>query len=232
MEEYINIPAPENTLTALSDAALSLKQLKIYDSLFTAFERRQELLARINVMEESPLFLAPESEGIYDAMLRGDENSQAWIDIIVPIIDEDGLSRLKQAFGFSEFGGYQLHGATRKGMFSFHYRKVAFYHRDSSGREHINNSDDQKSVARGQKILNQFYKDKPLDKSQKQKFASFIAHVHDHRRLVTEPPIIGWAIESLLQQRGVPYIVNNCIYGKKYRYDPNTKHIEDIGVAE
>jgi hypothetical protein len=228
LEKYLRDRIPQKVTEKLFEMATSFNQTNIYDSLDVALAERQKLVLK-GIFEESPLLVAPESEEIYQYMLqKGDD---AWIDIIVPELNGNDLLRLQQAFG-DKWGNYNESESTRRRMFPFSYRKVSFWHKDSLGKEYVGDEYLDQFVEKAQEIQRKFFNGNYAMKPKRLDNSGFIIHAHDHRDLTYNPTVIGWATESLLQQRGIRYIVNNRIYGKIYGYNPESKHIEILGKAE
>lgn len=91
---YLQMPVPAEFYPGSSDAPAH----QIYTNLGYA-ERERASLAREGVVEESPLFVAPESERIYNAMLQN-EHGLSEIEIYIPQMSAEDFTRLREAFGW------------------------------------------------------------------------------------------------------------------------------------
>ncbi|PIS09459.1 hypothetical protein COT75_01515 [Candidatus Beckwithbacteria bacterium CG10_big_fil_rev_8_21_14_0_10_34_10] len=227
-ERYLKIAPNSDVLSAVKEIRRSLfGGRKIYDELYHAFRIQSELESR-GIVEESPLFVCPESEEIYNAMLKKGED--AWIDIYVPFLGQSDFDCIQQSVGFYEDvwdGTYDQHFATRTNMFLADYRKTHFWSRNPQGIEFTDRDEYAKSQI--QELVRE-YEDRirqaDLSVRDKSKTGTFLAHSHDHGGLVRNPVSIGWMLESLLQQKGVPYFVHNRILGADYIYNPEINKIE------
>lgn len=195
----------------------------LYDNLHRVLLEQKEL-EKEGILEESPMFVTPESESIYDSMLASEE---ALIDIFIPNLKLDDFRRLQQAFGYTTQWGYSQSEATRIRMFRSDYRKVRFWHTDENGNEYVDENENHWQKAEAHSYLKGYLQGKlglPVDRYKKG--PRFLVHSHEHVGMTYKPAEIGWLTESLLQQRGISYFVNNHTYGKAYIYNPETQHIE------
>lgn len=222
-QSFLRMPIPDTVIQSVREMEASWTTQHVYDDLHLALQTQAELREQ-EVFEESPLFIAPESEQIYDTMMQSD--GVASIDIFVPSLRPEDLDRIKQAFGCEDYGKYEEYQATRPKMFGATYRKVSFWHKDANGEEVMVDNESYylegeikgywKALQKGELSL-QSTKGRPI---------SFFIHSHEHHGMTYAPSHIGWMTETLLQQRGIPYFVNNDTYGTSYVYRPDSKKIE------
>lgn len=223
LQPYLQMDLPDGVLKHVREMLGSIYSDHIYDDLHEVLQQRNKLM-EAGVIEESPLFIAPESEDIYDTMLRS--NGRAHIDIFVPELTQEDLLRLQQAFGYTAWG-YDGSMAARIKMFYTDYRKVQIWHRDQNGRDVFPRSDDSWFKNIVPEYVHSFKKGLlGMNPTQKQGLSSFLIHSHEHEGMTFKPAKIGWVTESLLQQRGISYFVNNDTYDASYIYNPETRKIE------
>lgn len=183
----------------------------------------QEDQKKAGVDEESPLFVAPESEQIYNEML---DKFESRIEIFVPNLTPADAARMNQALGLVR-SRWNERVATRREMFGASYRKVSFWHRDEKGAEFFEDNE-HRWLDEAVKLYEKAYRDgklglKPLGSK---KPISYFIHAHEHPNTAYHPANVGWMVESMLQQRGIAYFVNNDTHESSYIYNPDTKHIE------
>lgn len=221
---FLQMPVPTDTQNRFDETAQDWNHTYIYENLLSTLEK-QKKLERRGIVEDSPLFLAPESEAIYNQMLKnGENNSPSWIDIFVPELPVATLAKLQQAFG-SKGGAYFWDYPARVEMFSATSRKVSIWHKDEQGQEVIYEGEYQMIQRMGQALTEAFQNKELPIVSRAKGPTSFYVHAHDHAGMVTNPVQIGWLTESLLQQNGIPYFVLNRTLASNYAYDPARKHI-------
>lgn len=230
--KYLAMPVPQEISDGIHNLNRDGWKRMFYKKLNHALDT-QDKLSKRGVEEESPLFVAPESDQIYNEMIvRFAEKAN--IDIFVPSLELEDFGRIQRAFGFVGWQGYKEFESTRARMFGAHYRKIEFWHRDSSGEEFISDErNDAYESKRKLKIAHGYVEayekgEFGLEPHGKKGEISFLIHAHDHERMVSNPVAIGWMSESLLQQRGIAYFVNNDMHGSSYFYNPNTRHIEFV----
>lgn len=224
----LRMPIPKEVQAAFVDAVTDYQPSSLYDCLHQSLQARKEIAREFGAQEESPLFVAPESLQIYDQMLQS--NDRPAIDIIVPNLFPSDLKSLHQAFGYAQDGEYQRPRARRAKMFpDLRFRKVEFWHRNPDGTEHefTMSRGAAEEIDRAKALLADFEKGK-LPIAPIRNRASFIAHAHDHSNMPLNPALFGWALESLLQQRGIPYFAISETLESPYFFDPEKGHIEII----
>jgi hypothetical protein len=200
-----------------------------FDQQLEAKLKKHAELVAAGSHEESPAFVAPESEGIYESMLNTDGISD--IHIYAPSMSATELKRAQEAFGYRDWPSeYNFEDATRTKMFnSSEYRKVNFWHRDTDGTEMVpadRYSHAPKSAHEYEAALN-------VNKFQVPKGngpASLFVRAREHSYCSSSYHVanLGWMVESFFQQRGIPYFVNNYTYGKSYTYNPDMRYIENV----
>jgi len=197
----------------------------IYESLQVVLQR-QKILESRGIFEESPLFIAPESEGIYDAMLQS--TGIAALDIFAPSLSPENFYCFKRALGFSGFlSGYDESDSPRIKMFNSSYRKVSFWHMDENGNEYQYANEHRAFQSKAEKYMAAYLQRKlHLSPEMDGKKPQILICSHDHNDMPSNPASMGWLTETFLQHRGIPYFVNNYTYGTAYVYNPESQHIE------
>ncbi len=223
---YTKIEIPEYALMKIRRIGEEFQTCKIYSELFYLF-RRQEESDTGSGDDESPLFVAPESEAIYDEMLR--DGSTAFIDILAPHIAQADFMRILQTFGCYGKEDFSLiQSSAQVQRFGAEIRKVVFWYRNEGGgvwaceSEYAATRPVQWLLAFTEKIADQY----PFLRTEGK--ACFYFHKHEHRGMTYASAIFGWMVESFLQQRGIPYMCRNITYGAIYAYNPQQRRIEII----
>ncbi len=225
--QYINIQIPESVVAHAIEVARESKKNRIYDLLHHALSIQMKLRKQ-GIYEQDPFFIDSESERIYDEMLASGE--RVWLDIYAPDLSTEDLARIHEAFGYSTKNGeYDQHSATRIQMFSDDYRKVSFWHRDEHGDELLDSGE---YDGLGKQIPN-YEKARQsgvlgLSSETARGKCSFFIHAHEHNGYAFHSARIGYMTETLLQQMGIPYFVNNDTYDASYYYEPTTKSIYEL----
>jgi len=222
IQKYFQIDIPKQAVSFYHEMSRSLSSGHIYDSLYVVLEQQSRLKEK-GIVEPSPIFIAPESEKIYDKMLHCDDESE--IKLFVPELEYPDFLRIQQAFGF-KYGSYKQDFATRPDMFGANYRKVSFWHKSRFDEYHEQDEEIFKDWS--ENYLNEFKSGNLPLKSARRESASFSVDAWDHVGLVTNPTLMGWAVESLLQQRSIGYVVEDSMVDSTYYFNPETKHIESI----
>lgn len=199
----------------------------IYENLHFVFHE-QQILARKGIREESPLFLASESEGMYDKMLN--DRRDAWIEIYASALKPEELDRIHQSTGLVQTRHtyeYQ-YSARRMRMFLATERKVRFRSQTPEGEIYIHRNDSEEWNVREEfeQYERMLLKNRiPIEHTKKGETGRFHALAQDHEQMVTNPAHVGWMLESLLQQLGIRYFAHNRMLGADYVYDPDTQNI-------
>jgi hypothetical protein len=114
-------------------------------------------------------------------------------------------------------------------MFGADYRKVSFWHKDAAGNTDITEREYPWLEGKTENYMRAYREGKlGLQPIQSSELISFFIHAHEHHGMSYHPAAIGWMTESLLQQRGIPYFVNNDTHDSSYTFNPETKHIERL----
>lgn len=226
---FLSVPIPDRITSVLNEIADEDTEKQIYSTLYSALAVREEL-AEQGISEESPFFVAPESQAIYDRMmaLGGGRVEYDTIEIVAPNLKPEDLERIQQAFG-SFYGKYEETQSTRRKMFiRGDYRKAGIWtgNRNSTIASLVGESANANEIA--EKYIKTMESDKlPLVLTDG---AIFVLHKHAHMDQSNQVAQIGWMAESLLQQRGIPYFVNNHVIEEGYIFNPETGHIETTSL--
>lgn len=215
----------------------------IYEGAGIVLDKMKHLKER-GITEESPFFVARKSVDIYNQMLERKHGIRgSTLDIFVPELKPQDLERAAQALGFNralKYGDYWLdadpHGAniseasdeaTRfNKAFGGYYRKAAIWFRALSGDVGVAETETPEIKSHAQNAEKDFLAgDLPIKPSTNEKVGRLFFHKHAHHDQPYDPAKAGWAVESLLQQRGLPYLVRNGVLDTSYFYDPSTKSI-------
>lgn len=201
--DYLKMPIPQAILDRKAEGTLFRRGL--YEYLPRVLENFEIERAK-NKDIESPLFVAPESVDIYKTMMGGDDIE---FEILASGLTLQDLKRFETAFPPS---GYNYGEQNRIEMFGSEYRKIRI-------------------ESRGRLIYETEHDDHDVSKDFRRKMGPNSAYMlkTDHTGLASATVIDAWAAESFFQQRGIAYEVKNALYGKNYRFNPATKHIEMMG---
>lgn len=233
---YLQIPPSVAILDAAKEYSFWSRGNHIYHTAGEVLERMKKLRTE-GVAEESPFFVAPESVEIYNRMLKAGR-AHAAVEIFAPILPEADLRRAAQALGVSEFleGGwgpnisYADREATRVKMFGqiamSGYRKTAIWLKEADGEEHVIQTENEHANQSAQAAEKRFLSGKLPIAPTRARNAKLYVHKHMHPEEVGEVAIFGWMVESMLQQREIPYLVHNATLNQTYAYRPETQKIE------
>jgi len=237
LSPYLQMTIADEVLGSLDELRGSF-DLDVYSDLQGILERREKL-AIDGIDEESPLFVAPESVAVYNAMLKSNRRHRGTleIEIFVPEIPPSVFQKISQSFGGNLLiGGYEFNQATRfYRMFNIGegFRKTEIWHKPRNGdQSFFEDYDDEKDYKEYLKVPERAKKYqtkyrsgeldiKPLVGGNVDFFVRCHAHNGQTYRLVS----IGWVTESLLQQLGLPYFANNKTYGQAYTFDPEQRKL-------
>lgn len=194
---------------------------EVYDDLASTMQRQQELAGN-GVRHEDPFFIAPESKAIYDEMLQK-LHGMSGIDIFVPQLSDEVYGHIISVVGVEAVSGSE-NRQSRSKMFPMEWRKVSIWQQASSGRiEFVD--DEYYGVEEAARNFQRAYKSGRLGlPANLDRNNAFWLHAHAHRGEIN-PAIVGYMVETLLQQRGVSYFVNNETLRRSYWYDSSEKHI-------
>ncbi len=229
---YLQMPICNEVLKSLEELRASI-DLDVYAGLQGILERREVLWSR-GIDEESPLFIASESVDVYNAMLKSNQSHRGTleIEIFVPDIPPAVFQKISRSFGGNLLiGGYEFSQATRfNKMFNISegYRKTEIWHKPRNGDESFFEDSDYaradkkylKVPERAKKYQIKYRSGELNIKPLSGGIVDFLVRCRAHNGQTYRPVSIGWATESLLQQLGLPYFVNNKTYGQAYTFDP------------
>ena len=238
--KFLNVPAPAEFFEGFPDKVLGISHYesrRIYDALysFRMYQREDQKRNRKDDEESpdpDPLFVAPESEGIYDATLDSG-NRTARMHIYVPSMTPEQATAVYKMLGYSYDHGYlQDHTYHNKlKWFGASYRKVSFYFRNQYHAQAVEHECDfMESLAELYHSNVMQGKYPPLSASDDS--CRMLVETHDHNGLPQNPIRIGWGLETILQHHGVSYLVNNPMCNKLYIYDASIGHIVELGEVE
>lgn len=239
VNRFLNTPPPVEFFEDFPNKVFSVsdfEERKIYDALwsFRAMLRGQKQFQHRDeekTPDPDPMFIAPESEGIYDGMLSGGSRV-ANMHIHVPSMSPKQAESILSMLGFRfEFGNlYDLH-YTKLKLFGASYRKVSFcFNNQGVEAVHANECNFIESLAK--LYLSKVVKGQYPPLVTRRNNCSLTVEAHDHHGLTLNPIRIGWGMEAILQHHRVSYLVNNPICNKLYAYDAKTQHIVELGEAE
>jgi|GEM_PF-6778830 len=224
IDNYFNVEIPRS----VRELAKGIRWKEdVYASLADVLTNLEALHAR-GQEEESPFFVAPQSEGIYDSIQQRRVEFNNFLNIYVPQINQTDFERIKQAIG-SSGSAYDMSANTaRTNVFFGNHRKTAIH-------LHTKDSDywgyEGKASERYKKISSDmesdFQKGKyPIKRQVGSPKTSFHLSAWGHESTVYNQIKLGWALETLLQHRGIAYIVENQPADMWYVYNPLNKSIE------
>lgn len=238
--KFLNIPPPAEFLEDFPDRINSVSfysSERIYDSIwnFQAMKRDEQQHRRTNeeaIPDPDPLFVAPESEEIYDGMLASRTRASS-MHLYVPSMSQKQHAVILKMLGFRfEHGFLDDSRQTKLKLFGGSYRKVSFYFRDNFGMKAVldNECDFIESLADlyHTKVAEGKYPPVKLTK----RGCQMLVEAHDHHGLPTNPIRIGWGLEAILQHQGVSYLVNSPMCNKLYAYNAGSRHIIELGECE
>ncbi|MEK6942747.1 MAG: hypothetical protein AABX00_01650 [Nanoarchaeota archaeon] len=214
LANYLKIPPTKDVLQAATNGN---SFGGVYHSLDQILARQLELRQR-GMNEESPLFTAPESVKIYDSKLGRYDGSN--IHIFAPIQNADDLTRVQEAFEL-----YRQNGRERRfRMFGAMWRKtgMALTEGDSV---HSNESECQDIEKTSQKYESAYNGGQLPLKTEDSSVGSLFVESWDHEGQGSHPKRIAWMVESLLQQRGISYLVNIPHINVAYKFDAKTNSV-------
>jgi hypothetical protein len=236
---YLQMDPPDVVMTA---ARAVLRNKHIYDYVGPALDKIKDLKQQ-GIDEESPFFIASKSVEIYNEMLKlRAARARAGIDIFVPQLEEQDLKSVARSLGIGkavEISEYWLNGdpgmnlveaqdeAIRfRKVFGHYYRKTAIWFRGLDGETGLGHSESRDAAKHAQNAEKDFLAGNlPLKPSDSGNFARLFFHKHAHHDETHDPANGGWIIESMLQQRGISYLVSNGVLDTSYFYDPGTQSI-------
>lgn len=252
VKKYLQMDVPQTILESL-EVRRKMKD-EPYSMLVYYLKRLQDL-KRKGVQEPSPLFVAPESMEIYGDMLMRHE-SYPRVEIFAPELNDEAVHQISKSFGirirnngilpsdpndsirlmFGEDQQVLDQEAPRALMFGQNiYRKVHMQLRDREGNAYNMYDGAGSRFFHLDSLISDFmdqYKSGkfPLKPGNTERGMFYFLSV-DHPYGEIKVSSDAWMAESLLQQLGVAYIVNNGIINKKYFYNPQQNRIHMLGAS-
>lgn len=234
VRSYLEMPLPElvtKELVRLDKVMFNRETRTIADELhsFMYHRRRLDNLTR----EVNPLFVAPESEVIYQDMLsQRIARHFNWLWFYAPRVTPEqavvllellGYRCYKDRYVFDDGDGYLP-------LFSAWTRKVSFYFKDPSGEEYVFENESDKTAQEAEVIRSEMRK-YGIPRPDKGCWEILI-QTHEHHDMLDNPIHMGWMAESQFQQHGVSYVAINQIYGQTYVYNASQRHVTEVGEAK
>lgn len=233
LADFLQMPVPAEFFPGRSTD----RNKQIYSRVDHA-ERERAALVEKGIVEESPLFVAAESERIYNAMLQN-EGGLSEIEIFIPQMSPADFARLQQALGWDpssrvgtergvQVGDYRQEKSTRASMFWANFRKMSFWHKTTEGTEYdldneFGHGHITPTIESYQELLRSGQLGLPTAVAENS--PSIWLHSHEHNGMSEHTARFGWMVESLLQQRRIAYFVNNETCDTSYAYLPEEERI-------
>lgn len=194
---------------------------------------------------ESPMFIAPESFDIYDRAVQienavGNVFVEEYnaskavgpqIQIYAPSVPSGAFARIKNEF--REWEGHKnaiMLGGRAELFGSLPGRRLAVHYAGQGSQTSLISAQfEQNEIPNlSESIIHlEFLMDMynmPLPRFRMGN--SFFVHQHEHPELILFTIVLGWNVESLLQQLNVPYVAINGMTNQLYAFSPETKHLE------
>ncbi len=232
-EKYFQMPILGNVEAAIPQIA-NERWYDIYEDIASILQRRESMQMEDSYVE-SPLFLAPESIGLYNQMLQTPDKTANHIIIFAPELSQKDLNQIQEELGIEIGkieGGVYVHlssNGSRLQMFGgISYHKTHVVIRDKKGVTYFQ-GDENPMQEWIQKEEDLFKKGELPIKSSESGGATFLFDKSDHSDVGRDETVrLGWVVESLLQQKNIPYIANNGQLRKTYAYIPQQQKIQMI----
>lgn len=222
---YLQVSVPSEVTESAEGVGSSWRAT--YESSLMPIMRKMREAEEDGSHHESPFFVARESGAIYGDMFQ--QCQDCMIRLYVPEITSEQLTQLLQVLGYCQ--GYicsMPERRTRSRLFGATYRKTAFIGRYPNGRDVTFHSEGPEP----QDLLERFKRRHAKGEFQLDRFTvdvgQFLLSVFDHSGMPLNPTMLGWAVESWLQHRGILYVAENMLYGNIYTYDPKDRQIHTI----
>lgn len=236
IDRYLQIQPPIEVLNLAS--RIDQYNIKILN-LLPNILRRIEEFREGGLHMESPFFVAPESMYIYDITNYSIMDNEIFprIDIFVPYLNHKDFESVRKEFGLPEdFGSLRsdeildlIWDAPRLKAFGTLARKADIWVKYPNCQEYFGGEDEwaRDSATEFEKEFNRNkFPIKSKIKEDSAETYRLYFHIHEHPGAFVTPLEVGWAMESLLQQRAIPYIARNFLLGKTYVFNPENKRIE------
>jgi hypothetical protein len=174
-----------------------------------------------------PLELNPTTLDIYANALESPLGNR--VGILVPQIPETNYWNFSQDLGFSRINRilsrriWDVRNSKRFQMFGVDSRKMALWTKAPNRYVKTYSSKETFDISAERIELQEMFDELKIQSSVSQS-GSLYLHAHEHHGSIN-PLLAGLAIESLLQEHGIMYVVRNDIAGKSYYYDPEQEGI-------
>lgn len=176
-------------------------------------------------VQESPLVIA-DSEQIFIEMLAGQRYPR--VVILASALQPQDFDDLQRLLGYRGFN-YDTNDAPRMELFGASYRKAGVLsvspEGDRQGFLIEQGPLDDEFAALAEAIENGIF---PLPRVGTEGTGAIMLSKREHHGLCRDLVRFCWAVESWLQQRGVPYLNVSYHYGWMYYYLPETQRIEKV----
>ena len=225
VEKYLSYPViPVEVIDKANQLGIFNDKKEIYDDLGYALIRQLKL-AKQGIRHEDPVFIAPESKAMYDAMIQ-EANGRARIDIFVPTLSDIDYEQLVEKVGIEAiYENRYKSQKSRANMFLMEWRKVSVWQQNKWGEVEVENNEYDDIKKAGNNFVNTYQQGNFGVKPSFEMTNRFLIHSHAHQG-EENPTKIGFMVETLLQQRGISYFVYNGILDKSYWFDHEHGHIK------
>ncbi|MBI1935487.1 hypothetical protein HYS31_03525 [Candidatus Woesearchaeota archaeon] len=227
--KYIQTPLPDG----LVEAARKITPFSISHIYEIAPDIIQNLLkiSKKGFKEESPFFLAKESEEIYTKMFQHCLFSEVDFSIFIPELKPDDSERILRALDIIRYPDFIDRASDRSSrILAFGnpaaYRKAGVWLRDGNLEGVTDDEEDGYISQKARKLEDEYIRNQLPLKPKNRNGSRILFHKHEHSELRDGIVRVGWALESLLQHRGIPYIVFNGVVDKNYFYEPSKNKIK------
>jgi hypothetical protein len=192
----------------------------IYDDLAYAMQKRLELHEK-GIHQEAPLFVAPESEAMYNEMLR--QSGRTGIDIYAPDLTDEDFEEITRVLGVEVVEGYNR-DESRSQMFPSEWRKVSVWQKSDRDTLHVDH--EYYGIEKGANNFASAHAEGRLGLPLHHNPGENVFFIHSHAHSgEPNPTRIGYMTETLLQQRGISYFVSNATLDRSYWFNAQTGHI-------
>ncbi len=237
IDKNVYVVPPEAVVTKYQsgeiDDETQLERMGLY------FENRYDIQQREGIIEELPEFIDPQTQKIYLEASKMPKGELLWI--IAPNVSSQDYARLTQALGYprdvtgrvvsvSCSEQRETKRGTRWKMFNLDGPKGGIWYRAPDGTEvsitgeGYLKSEKNEMMDRCAKIP-YFAKDSSVATN-----GVVFLPLRDHLNFANTTLLAGWMMETLLQQRGIAYYVENYIAEKKYYFNPAENKIVELGA--
>ncbi len=221
----------------------------IYVDIGDILNRQHNTQKYGGIEQPSPFFIAPQSVDIYNKMIKvtnsrvredRSEFGSPFMQIYVPHMSVEEVESLRTyVFTSKRVPKENLYGSYREGsrtndMFpQANWIGPGFYLSDGKA-AHIFHTFDKgiggaKDRNRREYIRHIFRDERALERDKEHSAGEFYTSFANHYDFPVGVVKAGYMFESLFQQMGIPYAVNNCVIQKRYVFDPALGNIIDCG---